>query len=469
VLSSKNESKVEERFQARIELLTERLDTLATTVATTASAIAKKDGEIASLRRELGQRDEQIQALAARTQAAAGGADPRALDELRRTVEALANERSKQAGTKQIDQLSDKLALLGQRLETLSATVSTTAAGLAGRDGELASLRKQLEARPVVTGTGAADPELKRQVDELGAAFAGTRLRVEGQANDIQALKAQLADPAAQAPAVELRAMLTTLRGQVESLDGLRSGVTEERLDERLAETSDAVETLARRVEALSEKVRAATASLSDKEHELAALNRHFTESSTRIESIVDDLREALGAFPDAGPDALAAVASKVDATVAGLDAAAERLDRLEESSSGARVVELGARLESLDKRVSSVAAEIARAKTLWPVALRSLEARLEDVAAARAHDAATAPEAALDPDDSQSGAQDLLAGLRDSLHAMESVAAEMGRAPEPEPATTPASEEAPVTSEPTPTQAMVAGARIVPLRTSDP
>ena len=29
MLSSKNESKVEERFQARIELLTERLDTLA--------------------------------------------------------------------------------------------------------------------------------------------------------------------------------------------------------------------------------------------------------------------------------------------------------------------------------------------------------------------------------------------------------------------------------------------------------
>ena len=469
MLSSKNESKAEERFQARIELLTERLDTLATTVATTASAIAKKDGEIASLRRELGQRDEQIQALAARTQAAAGGADPRALDDLRRTVEALANERSKQAGTKQIDQLSDKLALLGQRLETLSATVSTTAGGLAGRDGELASLRKQLDARPVVAGTGAPDPQLKRQVDELGAAFTSTRLRVEGHAGDIQALKAQLADPAAQARAEELRAMLTTLRSQVESLDGLRSGVTEERLDERLAETSDAVEVMARRIDALSEKLDVATASLSDKEHELAALNRHFTESSARIESIVEDLREALGAFPDAGPEALAAVASKVDAAVAGLDAAAERLQRLEESNSEARVVELGARLESLDKRVSSVATEIARAKTLWPVALRSLEARLDDVAAGRVHDAATNTEATPESESSQSGAQDLLAGLRDSLHAMESVAAEMERAPEQEPATPPAPEEAPVTSGPTPAQAMVAGARIVPLRTSDP
>jgi chromosome segregation ATPase len=469
VLSSKNESKVVERFQARIELLTERLDTLATTVATTASAMAKKDGEIASLRRELGQRDEQIQALAARFQAAAGAADPRALDELRRSVEALANERSKQAGTKQIDQLSDKLALLGQRMETLSATVSTTAAGLAGREGELASLRKLLEARPVVAGTVGADPELKRQVDELGAAFASTRLQVEGQAGDIRGLKAQLADPAAQAPAEELRAMLTTLRTQVESLDGLRSGVTEERLGERLAEMSDALESTGRRIDALAEQVGTATASLSDKEHELAALNRHFTESSARIESIVEDLREALGAFPEATPEAVAAVASKVDAAVAGLEAAAERLDRLEESRSEARVVELGARLESIDKRVSSVAAEIARAKTLWPVALRSLEARLDDVAAASAQPEVTTPHATPESDDPQPGAQDLLAGLRDSLHAMESVAAEMERGPEPEPAAPHAPEEAPVPSEPTPAQAMVGGARIVPLRTSDP
>ena len=31
--------------------------------------------------------------------------------------------------------------------------------------------------------------------------------------------------------------MLTTLRGRVEALDGLRAGVAEEELDERLAET----------------------------------------------------------------------------------------------------------------------------------------------------------------------------------------------------------------------------------------
>ena len=97
MLSSKNESKVEERFQARIELLTERLDTLATTVATTASAIAKKDGEIASLRRELAQKgvDRQLvdQVLAERQESASGAqselvAARRLLERRRRTLEA---------------------------------------------------------------------------------------------------------------------------------------------------------------------------------------------------------------------------------------------------------------------------------------------------------------------------------------------------------------------------------------------
>jgi hypothetical protein len=55
--SSKTDAKQEARFAARIDVLSERVDTLAATVATTASAMAKKDGEIASLRRDLQARD----------------------------------------------------------------------------------------------------------------------------------------------------------------------------------------------------------------------------------------------------------------------------------------------------------------------------------------------------------------------------------------------------------------------------
>jgi chromosome segregation ATPase len=467
MLSSKNESKVEERFSARIDLISERLDTLASTVATTASAMAKKDGEIAILRRDLQARDEQIQALAARTQAS-GGADPRELLELRQAVTALANERTKPAGTKQVDELAAKVGLLGQRLETVATTISTTAAGLAKREGELASIRRHMETLPA--GPVAApppDPNLRRQLDEVGTGLVSVKMRLDGQAAELEAVKTIAVEQ--QAPAEELRAMLTRLRAQVESLDGLRAGVTEEQLDERLAETSAALDVLAQRIDSLTSNVETAAANLSDKEHELAALHRHFTEASKRIESIVDDLREALGAFPEAA-EALAAVKSQLQSTVEQVDTVARRLDALEAARPEGVVRELVERVDLLDKRVAAVSAEVARAKTLWPVALRSLEARLEDVTTARHHAAESADEDWSSPDE-PGAADDLLAGLRDSLQAMESVAAEMERAsepePEPVPQAPPATDDA-AEAPPVP-QAVAGGARIVPLRSSDP
>ncbi len=472
MLSSKNESKAEERFSGRLDMISERLDMLATTVATTASAMAKKDGEIATLRRDLQARDEQIQALAAHVQAAAGS-DPRQVQELRQAVEALAHERSKQAGAKQIEDLAAKVALLGQRLESVSTTISTTAAGLAARDGELAAIRKQLESRPAAQVAGAApDPELRRTIDEHGAGLVSMKMRLDGQAAELEAVKTVALEQ--QAPGEELRAMLTTLRTQVESLGGLRAGVSEEQLDERLAETSAALDVLAQRIDALTSIVETATASLSDKEHELAALHRHFTESSRRIESIVDDLRQALGAFPEVSPETLATVKSQVQATLEQVETVARRLDTLEAARPEGLVREVVERIEVLDERVTAVSTEVARAKTLWPVALRSLEARLEDVTSARHH----AAETAASSPDGPAQTDDLLAGLRDSLQAMESVAAEMERASEPEPtlaaaAETAASQPAPPPDEPAqtaaPQQALAGGARIVPLRSSDP
>ena len=58
---------------------------------------------------------------------------------------------------------------------------------------------------------------------------------------------------------------------------------------------------------------------LVEKERELAALQEHAAESSTRIETIVEDIRDALGTLPDASPEALAALTSRVGSTAAGL------------------------------------------------------------------------------------------------------------------------------------------------------
>jgi chromosome segregation ATPase len=408
--SSKNEGKQEARFAARLDVLMERVDTLASTVATTASAIAKKDGEIAGLRRDLEARDQTLQTLVAQIrqgrEAPAVGAplDANELRSLKNTVASLLKERATGAGNAaQVEGLTTTVQSLAQRVDELSEAVS---------------------ARP------------------------------------------------AERPSEELVAMLATLRSQVDALGGLKSGVTEEDLDQRVAVTDDAVQRLSQRLDTLAETVESAVASLGDKEHELAALHRHFTESSTRIETIVDDIREALHAFPELGS--------------ASVDDLAARLERIESAtrkateSSARTASELSGRIDVIDRRVATVAEEVARAKTLWPVALRSLEARLDDAVHSRRVEEAPPESPAVDEP-----ADDLLAGLRDSLQAMETVAAEMARAsdtlsgPTDEPSTDvvpadeqPADDEIVPAREPS-TQAeesaTVAGATIVPLRAGDP
>ncbi len=468
--SSKSDAKQEARFAARIDVLTERVDTLSATVATTASAIAKKDGEIASLRRDLQARDEALQALAARAGVAGPAIDPHIVQELQQTVAALAGERGKQGSSKQLDELTGKVTLIGQRLETLSTIVSTTAAGLSGREGELAAIRKRLEAPVPVQAEVAADPTVKRQLDDLASGAVGTKMRLDGQAAELNALRAEVERRAAepQPPSDELRAMLTTLRARVEALSEIRAGVTEEELDARLAETGDALGALSRRTDALAESVESTTASLASKEHELAALHQQFTESSTRIETIVEDIREALSAFPETGHAAVEALSARVNQVSAGMKSLTSRMERRETASREAadarerNAGELGARLEALDQRVATISTEVARGKTLWPVALRSLEARLDDAVSRMHDDEQTAPDSPVAPATPDDHTDDLLADLRESLQAMETVAEEMERASESRAPTEPA-------PEPAAQEAVAGGARIVPLRGSDP
>jgi chromosome segregation ATPase len=359
VLSSKNDGKQEVRFAARLDVLGERLDTLASAVATTASAMAKKDGEIAGLRRDLEARDQTLQALVAQVrqgahaqQAGSASVDGNELRSLRNAVAALTKERA-EAGGANVEDLATKVHALGVRVDELAGA---------------------LDARP------------------------------------------------ADRPSEELVTMLAALRSKVEALTGLGGGVSEEQLDRRFGETDDALERLTQRLDTLAATVEEAAAGLGAKERELADLHHDFTESSTRIESIVEDIREALHAFREVDSTSLDELASRIEQIESATREAADARDR-----SG---VELGRRVDHVDQRVAAVADEVARAKTLWPVALRSLEARLDDVVHSRRQEAGQdtpqSPDAiAGDPSD------DLLAGLRDSLQAMESVAAEMARASE--------------------------------------
>jgi DNA repair exonuclease SbcCD ATPase subunit len=399
VLSSKNEGKQEARFASRLDVLNERLDTLASTVATTASAMAGKDGDIAALRRDLEARDQTLQALVAR---------------------------------------------LNQAPQVPTADASPDATELRSLKNAVAALMKER------ADGGSA------QLEEL----TGT---VHALARRVEELSAAVSERTAERPSEELVTMLATLRSQVEGLGGLRSGLTEERLEQRVATTDDAVEKLSERLDTLAETVESAAASLGLREDELATLHRHFTESSARIETIVDDIREALHAFGDDGSTPLDELAARLERMEAATRTATE--------SSARTVDELSARIDVIDRRVATVAEEVSRAKTLWPVALRSLEARLEDAVHVRRPDKPADPVSADEP------SEDLLAGLRDSLQAMESVAAEMARASDTlgDPAEEAPAEEPPA-DEPLPdpapqaeAQAAASGATIVPLRAGEP
>jgi DNA repair exonuclease SbcCD ATPase subunit len=433
--SSKSDSKQESRFAARIDVLSERVDTLAATVATTASAMAKKDGEIAALRRDLQARDETLQALSAQARVAsetpAGNppADVNELRSLRNAIAALTKERAQGGSGAEFEDLAAKVDTLGQRLEAISTTVA-------------ASAQRSAAPSPETQRLGLLEAELAEVKGKLDRSSAES-----------------------ERPSEELRAMLTTLRSQVEALGGIRSGVTEDRLNERLAETHDAVEQLGQRIDVLAEHVESASSSLGEKERELSVLHRNFTESSNRIESIVEDIREALTAFPEPDSTTLADLAAHIDRVEVAAREAAETRDRT--------AAELPRRIDSLEQRIATVATEVARAKTLWPVALRSLEARLDDAVHARRHEVTGGDDEHQAPDAPAGGPDDdLLAGLRDSLQAMETVAAEMARASD----TLDLEEDGPSISdgqdgqdEPHAAPVVAAGATIVPLRTGDP
>ena len=140
---------------------------------------------------------------------------------------------------------------------------------------------------------------------------------------------------------------------------------------------------------------------------------------------------------------------------------------------------ELNSRIDAIDQRVANVAEEVSRAKTLWPVALRSLEARLDDAVHTRR------PEPPTDgPQDADLAVEraDPLADVRESLQVMETVAAEMTRASnalsgpaDDDASAQPAIDELATSElaaeEPPrePTPAAAAGGTMVPLRAGEP
>ena len=176
------------------------------------------------------------------------------------------------------------------------------------------------------------------------------------------------------------------------------------------------------RIDALAETVESATTSLGSKEQELAALHRHFTESSTRIESIVE--RHPRGA----------ARVSGAELDLARRACGARRADR-EGDARGDGCEGARARRARAPRRPHRAARRDRRRRGRPREDALARRAEVARGAAGRCQCMRAEPGGETQrgrmptPDDEPS--EDLLAGLRDSLQAMESVAAEMARASE--------------------------------------
>jgi chromosome segregation ATPase len=175
-----------ERLSGRVDFLTDRVDALAQTVAATAAGMAKKDGEIALLRRDLDAGLGRIEAASRSTEASSGAKE---LRELRDRIAALAAERTRGTDDRGLGTLEVKVTNLAERVDTLATTVATTAAGLAGREGEIAALRRRLDEEPRGGGSPASDMSLRKRIDDLGAAAASASMRLESHSTQIAALR----------------------------------------------------------------------------------------------------------------------------------------------------------------------------------------------------------------------------------------------------------------------------------------
>jgi chromosome segregation ATPase len=473
---SKRDPRFEDRVTNRVDVVADRLASLAKTVSTTATTLAAKDGEIAGLRRELREGNARTDAVMA---------------ELRRTLDAArveapthagpapSREKKPKGGDRQLGALAEKVDVLAQRLDTMAGTVNATAAGMAGREGELAALRRKLEDE--TARIEAAIAELRRSTDPVpmlelrenvktlsestSALKRSTRRGLDEVTNRVTALAghvdvlARAATSAVDGVAegksetadlrstfdeetarldnlvVKLHQGIGTLTSQVGALERGADRAAVEALDDRVKGLGDALDALADRVDALGSSLDVTARQHDERAAETAALARRFEEASSRVDALVDDLRTALETMPEPGPDP--DLGSRLDAVAQSVAELARDLERREAAAS-ASSDELRSwthgQIESLTGRLDAVAASGIDQLEAGIAALRASseaeDARL-DAIVATLQDAVAAVSAQVEalerPADGEAGA-----ALGDRLSALDAtIAAVVGRVDE--------------------------------------
>jgi hypothetical protein len=389
---SKRDPKFEDRLTDRVDVLADRLATLSSVVNTTTAAHVGSDGEIASLRRDVEQQAAKLDAALREPRPGAPATD---LEDLKRAVARLSAERGSKNGDKGATALQEKVDNLAERLDTLAKTVATTAAGLAGREGELAGLRRMLDegtarvdelARILRLETDHSDAaELRRELGTLGQKLTGG---LADRDRRTAALEKRVGQEGArlEAFADSVRASVEALKAKIDALESDRD------TGEALADLDERVRLLDGRVETVAQALEGASADLSDKELELAALQRHLEETGTRVDVAVAEVRATLAALAEAvSPDELdarlASVSVELAEVVGRLDAGeahtSERQDRESARTTDLelQLADVASRLDEVEGARSAAAAELARSSVTWAeeqTALREQLAALE-------------------------------------------------------------------------------------------
>ena len=340
---SKRDPKFEERVTNRVDVVADRVETVAKTVSTTAAGLAARDGELSQLRREL-------EAASGRTDAAVAdlrrSVDPAALPELKRALAALSEQKLPRGIEGRVEDLTAKLGMLSQRVDSVSSTASTTATGLAGRDGDMIALRRAYESEAARIAADLADvrksidpapvAELRqavkelsdaafgqkrstqRHLDEVGAkidtlgdrldSFAAsvtaTATQVSGSEAEISALRASVNDGASRLSTLvtELNKALAALAARAAALEDA-DAETARLLDAQGSGVGGKVDDLAARLDSLTTTVETTSDQLGQQNAQLEASEHRFQEASARVDGLVGELARALEEFPD--PDFL--------------------------------------------------------------------------------------------------------------------------------------------------------------------
>jgi len=423
---SKRDPKFEERLTNKVDVVADRLETLAKTVSTTAATLAAKDGELAGIRRELGEGHTRVEAVIAELRRAVEGVG---LDERGRAPASPSEPRAHRRGDdRRLDGLSGKVDALAQRLDMFGTTLATTAAGLAGREGDIAALRRRLDddntrieaavsdLRRAVDPTPLAELRLgvKELSDEASALKRTSQRRHDGVSAKVDAVTDRLESVATTVAATaadlsvresEIVALRATFDDESARVDSLLSKLHQatSALSAELPNVAGfaergAVDELSAKIDDLDAQlvdraaiVKATSTGQADKELEIAELSKRFTDGSSKVEGLVRELQGALESMPEPGHDP--ELESRVDELAEHIDTIKVELEQLgtasseqvAEGTSHAGVLErllaeLAERLDGVERDRNAAAAEVARVSAAWAEEREWVRRQLEEL-----------------------------------------------------------------------------------------